>query len=235
MREFDHETLSRFTGKDGQHAYIAHKGKVLDVSGSRFWKSGMHMRRHMAGRDLTPEISAAPHGPEVLDRYPQVGTLLEKEAAKTVLPVLLERLLNRFPFLRRHPHPMLVHFPIVFMIAPVVFYFLYWITCMQSFEAAAFICLGAGVLCSVPAIITGFFTWWINYLAKPMRQVRIKILFSMALMTVSCGTFIWRLISPDVLISTVDRMIYFFLLLCLFCIIIIISWYGATLTFPLEK
>jgi predicted heme/steroid binding protein/uncharacterized membrane protein len=235
MREFDHETLSRFTGKDGQPAYIAHKGKVLDVSASRFWKSGMHMKRHMAGHDLTPEISAAPHGPEVLDRYPQVGTLLEKEAAKTVLPVLLERVLNRFPFLRRHPHPMLVHFPIVFMIAPVVFYFLSRITGMKSFEAAAFICLGAGVLSSVPAIITGFFTWWINYLAKPMRQVRIKILFSMVLVAVSCGTFIWRLISPDVLISTVDRMIYFFLLLCLFCIIIIISWYGATLTFPLEK
>ena len=34
-------------------------------------------------------------------------------------------LLDRFPVLRRHPHPMVVHFPIVFAISPVLFYLLY--------------------------------------------------------------------------------------------------------------
>ena len=75
-KEFDAETLSKNDGKEGRPTYISHGGRVVDVSASSLWKGGIHMGRHGAGKDLTVDIGGAPHGTEVLDRYPQVGTLV---------------------------------------------------------------------------------------------------------------------------------------------------------------
>jgi predicted heme/steroid binding protein/uncharacterized membrane protein len=236
MKEFDLESLSACNGKDGKPVYIAHKGRVIDVSTSKLWKTGLHMKRHQAGRDLTSDIEAAPHGPEVLDTYPQVGTLKKKEETERPLPDPLEIILEWFPILRRHPHPMLIHFPIVFMISPALFGLLYLITGIKSFETTAFHCLGAGILFSAPAILTGFLTWWLNYQAKPMRPVRIKILFSIILMAVATVAFILRALFPGVFISlTKEGILYFLLILSLIPIVSVVGWYGATLTFPLER
>ncbi len=235
MKEFDPESLAEFNGKDGKPVYVAHKGKVFDLSESRLWKTGLHMKRHPAGQDLTIDIWAAPHGPEVLDKYPQVGTL-KKQATGGQLPNPLEMMMDRFPFLRRHPHPMLVHFPIVFMIAPAIFCILYLITDMKSFETTAFHCLGAGILFSIPAILTGFFTWWLNYQARSMRPIRIKIYFSLFLFAVALITFSWRALFTDVLTSLdKEGIAYFLLILSLVPLVGVIGWYGASLTFPLEK
>jgi predicted heme/steroid binding protein/uncharacterized membrane protein len=236
MKEFDPESLSRFSGKDGQPAYISHKGRIIDVSASKLWKTGLHMKLHPAGRDLTADISAAPHGPEVLDRYPQVGTLRKKERADGSLPKPLETLLERFPVLRRHPHPMMVHFPIVFAISPALFYLLFRITAVNTFETSAFHCLGAGILFSVPAILTGYFTWWLNYQARPLLPVRIKILFSTLLVAVLLAAFLLRLLFPAAVASFAGAgILYILLLLALIPIVTVIGWYGASLTFPLER
>ncbi len=195
------------------------------------------MKRHSAGRDLTADIQAAPHGPEMLDRYPEVGTLYVKEAAEvTFLPKPLETLIARFPFLRRHPHPMVVHFPIAFSVSPALFYLIYLATDMNAFETTAFHCLGAGIFLSVPAALTGFLAWWINYQARPMRPVRIKIFFSALLVTVSLSAFFLHAFLPAVAISPAgERIIYLMLLLALIPIVSVIGWYGASLTFPLER
>jgi predicted heme/steroid binding protein/uncharacterized membrane protein len=236
MNTFDPESLSQNNGKDGRPAFVAHKGRVIDVSASKIWKTGIHMNRHPAGRDLTADIEAAPHGPEVLDRYPQVGTLDTKDGTNQSLPKPLERLLERFPVLRRHPHPMVVHFPIVFAVSPVLFYLLYRITAAAAFEATAFHCLGAGFLFCVPAILTGFFTWWLNYQAKPLRPVLIKIRFSGLLMGVYLAASLCRVFFPaEVLSLTGWGIVYLTLLLALIPVVTVIGWYGASLTFPLER
>jgi predicted heme/steroid binding protein/uncharacterized membrane protein len=234
MKEFDPESLAEFCGKDGKPVYIAHKGRVIDVSTSRLWKTGLHMKRHPAGRDLTTDIGAAPHGPEVLDKFPQVGNL-GKEQGKS-LPNPLELMLDRFPFFRRHPHPLLVHFPIAFMIIPSLFCILYLITDVKSFETSAFHCLGAGLLFSIPAILTGFFTWWLNYQARPMKPVRVKIYLSLCLFGASFIAFLWRAMFPDVFTSLgSEGIVYLLLVISLIPMVGVIGWYGASLTFPMEK
>lgn len=237
MKEFDTETLAAFNGKDGQPVYVAHDGRVFDVSASRMWKAGQHMKRHTAGRDLTADIQAAPHGPEVLERYSQVGILkTKKEEAERPAPDPLADILERFPILRRHPHPMLVHFPIVFMIAPVMFLVLYLISGIKSFEATAFHCLGAGIFFLIPAILTGFLTWRINYMAKPMRPVQIKINLSFTLLCLSTVAFIWRFMQPEVFGSfSGSGIVYFLLIFLLVPLVGVVGWYGAALTFPMEK
>jgi uncharacterized membrane protein len=209
---------------------------VIDVSQSKLWKTGIHMKRHQAGTDLTADIEAAPHGLEVLDRYPQVGAVRKEEAAERPMPKFLSDLLARYPMLRRHPHPMLVHFPIVFMFAAPLFNLLYLITGIRSFELTAVHCLGGGILFTPLAILTGWFTWWLNYLAKPMRPVTIKIFFSILLLAVSVGTLIWRITVPDVFVSLNGLgVLYLLLVLSLIPLVTTIGWFGAQITFPIAK
>lgn len=235
MKEFTQEELKEFNGRDGRSVYIAHRGRVIDVTASRLWKTGQHMKRHTAGTDLTQDITAAPHGPEVLDKYPQVGVLKKSRDVQT-LPNPLEILLDRFPFFRRHPHPMLVHFPIAFSITPALFCLLYLTTDCRSFETTAFHCLGAGVLFSIPAILSGFFTWWLNYGARSMRPIRIKIFLSMTLFCEALIAFIWRSMFPDVFTELGGEGIaYFLLVMSLVPLVSVIGWQGAGLTFPLGK
>jgi predicted heme/steroid binding protein len=75
MQEFDRQTLAGFNGSDGKPVYVAHEGKVYDVSRSKLWAGGAHMKRHGAGEDLTEDIEDAPHDVDVLKRFPQVGIL----------------------------------------------------------------------------------------------------------------------------------------------------------------
>jgi predicted heme/steroid binding protein/uncharacterized membrane protein len=240
MKSFTEEELAGFNGKDGKPAYIAHKGKVYDVTESKMWKGGRHMNRHNAGGDLSADISAAPHDPGVLERVPQVGELktAEKEEAsiQRALPGWAIWVLESNPFFRRHPHPMTVHFPIVFMLANPVFNVLFLATGNRGFETTAFHCLGGGVLFMVVAMVTGFVTWWYNYLGKMMKPVAIKIPLSVLTLAVGIVMFAWRLNFPEVMTAPEGvSVLYLLLSLSLFPLISIIGWYGATMTFPLEE
>ncbi|MEM4701271.1 MAG: cytochrome b5 domain-containing protein [Candidatus Bathyarchaeia archaeon] len=75
MREFTEKELAQYDGKNGKPAYMAYKGKVYDVSSSFLWKDGKHQALHMAGMDLTDALKQAPHGEDVLKRFPVVGIL----------------------------------------------------------------------------------------------------------------------------------------------------------------
>ena len=236
MKEFKPEELQEFDGKEGKPAYVAHNGKVYDVSDSKRWKGGLHMNRHHAGNNLTTDIQAAPHDPSVLERYPQVGTLKEEEQTDRQLPPALSRLLEKAPFFRRHPHPMTIHFPIAFTFATLGFTFLYLITKIEQFEITAFCCLGAAVFFTPVAIITGFYTWWVNYGARPIRPVRKKQFLSFPLLAIEIILFCWRWQKPDLLQSMRwESMIYLLLILLMFFVVTLIGWFGASLTFPLEK
>lgn len=235
MNELEPAELGRYNGKDGNPAYIAHQGNVYDVTASAKWKGGLHMVRHHAGGDLTAEITAAPHGVEVLERYPQVG-VVKKSQADTPMPAILARLLARFPMLRRHPHPMTVHFPIVFAFSAAVFTLLYLATGMAGFESTALHCLGAGILFTPVAMTTGYFTWWLNYEARPLRAVIIKQILSWLLLGIEMTAFVWRLAVPDILGPFRSASaLYLLCILSLIPLVSVIGWFGASLTFPIEK
>jgi len=235
MKTFTPEQLATFNGQEGQPVYIAHKGKVYDVSQSKMWRGGRHMKRHSAGADLTTDIQAAPHDVDVLARYPQVG-VLEKEATQgRKSSGGLGWLLDANPFFRRHPHPMTVHFPIAFMLANPAFNLLYWITGNRSFETTAYHCLGVGLLFLFVAVATGYVTWWYNYMARMMKPIAIKIVLTVVTVVIAVACFVWRWIDPDVMVHLQgSRYLYFLGSLCFVPLIGIIGWYGAGLTFPLE-
>lgn len=240
LRKFTVEELKQYNGQNGQPAYIGYKDRVIDVTNSKMWRNGGHMKRHQAGEDLTEAIGDAPHDIEVLDRFPQIGTLLREQAAEEAeerpMPKLLALLLERVPFLERHPHPMTAHFPVALMILAPLFTLLYLITGVKGFDFTALASLGAGDLFSLVTIATGFFTWWLNYFARPMKAIIIKISVSSTMTVIGIIAFFWHLANPRVLDHLAGiNILYLILVLALLPMISVVGWYGATLTFPLSK
>jgi predicted heme/steroid binding protein/uncharacterized membrane protein len=231
MKEFTLKELSSFDGKDRRPVYIAIQGKVYDVSQSPLWSKGLHMNRHPAGKDLAGEISAAPHGTEVLERYPQVG-VLKKGVPEELkhLPSRLQTLLQTFPTLRRHPHPMVVHFPIALLMTSSLFVLLCLIFKNPAFESTSFYLLVLGAIASPFAMATGLFTWWVNYRLKVTLFVKRKIQFSIFLLILEVILILWRS-SP----SQISNPIYFIMMVIVTPVVSILGYYGGQMTFPIER
>ena len=77
MRVFTGEELKKFNGSNGGTVFVACEGKVYDVSKSYHWRKGVHQVTHQAGYDLTQDLKTAPHGRDLLDRFPVVGELID--------------------------------------------------------------------------------------------------------------------------------------------------------------
>ena len=80
--EFSLAELRLFDGKNGRKAYIAFSGKVYDVTASYHWRNGAHQVLHQAGHDLTLEMKDAPHGEDLLARFPVIGVLHKVDDTK---------------------------------------------------------------------------------------------------------------------------------------------------------
>lgn len=72
------EELKAYDGQNGHKIYIVYKDRVYDVTGSLWWEDGTHQGEHVAGRDLTEELDAAPHSDDVLKSF-KVVALLKKD------------------------------------------------------------------------------------------------------------------------------------------------------------
>jgi len=152
------------------------------------------------------------------------------------LPPALARLLDRFPQLRRRPHPLLAHFPIVFLLSATFFSVLYRFTGNHSFDDTAFYCLGGGLLTLPLTVATGFFTYRLNFSSSADQTVRLEKALSYAVMTIALTAFVWRWLNPRVLtdLSGVN-LIYFVLVLSLTPLVTANGYFGGMVTFPLEE
>ena len=73
-------------------------------------------------------------------------------------------------------------------------------------------------------------------MARMMKPIAIKIPLSLALLVVAVILFFWRLNDPEVMDGVQSgSLLYLLLVLALFPMVSIVGWYGATMTFPVEK
>ena len=83
MKAFTKEEVAQYNGKNGKPAYVIYKGKVYDVSASFLWKDGTHQVLHSAGVDLTNALEQAPHGGDVLEKFPVFGIISDAGMSQT--------------------------------------------------------------------------------------------------------------------------------------------------------
>lgn len=183
--EIDKKKLAENDGKEGKPAHVAANGKVYDVTESKLWKNGLHMNRHKAGEDLTEALDAAPHGDEVLNRFKEVGALSAGQAddGRPPIPAWLNNFFETYPFFKRHPHPMVVHFPMAFFMAASIFLFWYYvISSIGPLLDAIFYMHILGTLSLPVALLTGWLSWKVNYFGKSISNITRKIIFSIVVL-----------------------------------------------------
>jgi predicted heme/steroid binding protein/uncharacterized membrane protein len=222
------EELNKNDGQDGRPAYIAYKGKVYNVSGSKLWAEGMHQRRHKAGQDLTTEFAVAPHDESVLQGIQLVGQLTGGEKKE------LHPLLNYY--LDLHPHPIAVHFPIALTLVAAAFLVAHLVTGIEGLVDSAYYTLLAGVITSTIAMVTGVSSWWFNYGHRPTRIFVVKASLTAALFVLGITATTLLAMNRTAL---VDRegigWLYFALVLAMSVLVIFLGKLGGELVFPSKK
>lgn len=237
MKTYSMEEISRCDGKDGKPSLVVVGGKVYDVSASRRWAGGTHMKRHQAGADLSSDLRAAPHGPELLERLELVGTI--DQVAKdpsTGIKGHIEKFLEKHPFFRRHPHPAMVHFPLGLLLVTPVLEIAAILTGSAATEWAAFLTLLIGAVSILGAIVTGYLTWWLNYDAADSAIIKSKRHCAwMALLLSVPACCLRYFLIPDPLNNS-DPMVIVYVInvLAVAATVGITGYLGGKLTFPYE-
>lgn len=237
MKTFTVEEISKSDGKDGNPSLVVVEGRVYDVSASKRWTGGIHMRRHQAGSDLTSDLKAAPHGTEVLERVGLVGQVVQPARESSAgLRGSLEGLLEKHPFFRRHPHPAIVHFPLGLLMVVPILQIAALLTRSSATEWAAYLLLVIGSVSIVGSIATGYLTWVVNYEASDSKIIKSKRLmawlaFALAVVAFYTRTFVvndpLQVTDPYVLLYTLN-------VLGLSAAVGYTGFLGGKLTFPYE-
>jgi len=159
------------------------------------------MGLHLAGEELNNSIKNAPHDIDILSSFPVVGVLIRNDTASKTLAQRIAGL---------YPHPIIVHFPIAFSTTVSLFSLLYLLTGETSFEMASFYILTLmasfyiltlGLLVSPLCGLSGAFSWKINYGGIRSQDFSRKIMFTLALVSLTLVCFVWRFMDPTVLVE----------------------------------
>jgi uncharacterized membrane protein len=153
-----------------------------------------------------------------------------------LLPPFLARFLRKYPGLARHPHPLTVHFPIVFFYSAAFLDIVYLAAGLSSCETSAFHFLAAGLLSLPPTMVTGQLVRRLAYADEPLKTFHIEIFYSRVLLFLSLIAFAWRGLDPSIL-TDFDwaSPFYLALVLALPALATYISYFGGLLTFPLNE
>jgi predicted heme/steroid binding protein/uncharacterized membrane protein len=227
-KKITEEELSRCDGRDGRPAYVAFQGKVYDVSGSRLWSQGVHQSRHQAGKDLTAEISVAPHGESVFQRTSPVGTLVAPKQR------------SRHPLLRwyldLHPHPVSVHFPIALTLASAGFLVCHLASGIVGLVDAAYYTLLAAAIMSPVAVLAGASSWWYNYQHKLTRTYKGKAILSIILFVLQAVTLIvWATNRNAAAEREAAGWLYFALVVVMSGLVLGLGKLGGEIVFPSKR
>ena len=66
--------LALRNGQDRDEIWVAYRGVIYELTGSRLWRNGKHYE-HWAGQDLTKELAHAPHSESVFNKFTKIGEL----------------------------------------------------------------------------------------------------------------------------------------------------------------
>lgn len=221
-KQFTIAELSQYDGKEGRPVYFAFKGKVYDATNSRLWKTGKHGTGHLAGTDQTEVFAKAPHGEAVFSRLPILGYLAKKETPGQLLLRRLDAL---------HPHATLVHLSIAYTIA-APFAFTGWILSgRQVFDEITFYLLILGMITVPLSFMTGIISWIVNYETKAARVFNVKFALGVILFLSILGTFLWRLVGADSVLTQPDSYFFLTFLVIQFALALLADFYGKRIVY----
>ena len=128
-------------------------------------------------------------------------------------------------------HPLLVHFPIAFLVGAALFYFLSWIFRNQTFGTTAFLLLILGTLAAGAAVGTGLYAEEGVMVSRSVREHLLELHETLMLITLglSIGLSVWALIARP--FPKKGKWIFLLLFLVLLGIIAVGADYGARMVY----
>jgi len=128
-------------------------------------------------------------------------------------------------------HPLVVHFPIAFLVGAALFYFLSWIFRNQTFATTAFLLLILGTLATGAAVGTGLYGEEGVMISFSVRQHLLEPHEKLMVTTlgVSIGLAIWAVMARP--FPKKKRLLFLFLLLVLLGIMTVGADYGARMVY----
>jgi len=233
-RTFTLQELEQYNGKDGQPAYTVVDGVVYDVTASKMWREGLHVRKHQAGKDMSADILLAPHPRDRLERFPRVGVV--SDASPPPVPEVAPPI----PFLagfmyKMHGHPASVHFPVALIaiaaMLDVAVVVLGLCSCVSGEllaigTSASIVNLFLGVLLAPAAILSGLVDWKYQFDGVATRLFQWKIGLSALFMVVG------GLALVVVLTGGFGGPLYHVLLWSLAPMVLALGFVGGKITFP---
>lgn len=227
MQQFSEKELREYNGQEGKPAYIAYKGRVYDVTSSKLWKNGSHFKKHFAGCDLTSELANAPHSDSVFENFPWVGEFVA--ISHTAAETQKER--YRKWYAAYHPHPMIIHFPIALHYFSAGADILFLTNPSVEYEAAVFLSLLIATVMGFVALITGVFSWWINYDFSMSRAFVVKLVGALFTLVVGLIPISQKIMNPDVPFShDVEGWLYHSIIFITVISITVVGYYGGKIT-----
>lgn len=236
MKVYTPEELAEHSGSGGKNTLVGVDGKVYDLSGSKKWVNGSHMKRHRAGRDLSRDIRAAPHGQEVLENFDLVGALQDVPAKQYHgFRGRVEVFLERFPWFRRHPHPAAVHVPIGLIIVAPVLEFIAIVSGSERTDWAVFCCLVLALVSLPPVILTGYLSWWVNYDCAESGIITMKRRLAwLSFVLTGTAVFFRAFIVEPLRFTDAAGILYGVMIVALAGLVGYVGYLGGALTFPYD-
>lgn len=223
--------LKLHNGKNGAKAFVAFEGKIYDVTDSHHWKNGEHKGMHSAGLDLTQMMKNAPHSSEVFKDFLVVGTLEEDDSITEYTSDDLYKKSLRAWYKKYHPHPMIVHFPIVLHLFASVFDLIFFVTPKDSYATIIFYTFFVATIFGLIAMIPGLLSWWINYGLSKSKPFVIKIIVSIVTLLLGLIGITIYVQNPSIVheISFLG-ITYHFIILLTGVNVIVLGYYGGKIT-----
>jgi uncharacterized membrane protein len=128
-------------------------------------------------------------------------------------------------------HPLVIHFPIAFLVGAALFYLLSWILRNQPFATTAFLLLILGTLAAGAAVATGLYGKEGVMVSRSVRENLLERHEELMLATlgVSVGLAIWAVFAKP--FPKKKRLLFLFVLLVLLGIMTAGADYGARMVY----
>jgi uncharacterized membrane protein len=128
-------------------------------------------------------------------------------------------------------HPLVVHFPIAFLMGAALFYFLSWIFRNQTFAMTAFLLLILGTLAAGAAVGTGLYGEEGVMVSRSVREHLLEVHEKLMLVTLGLSVVLaaWALIARPFPIR--KRWLFLFSLLVLLGVLSVGADYGARMVY----
>jgi uncharacterized membrane protein len=143
---------------------------------------------------------------------------------------MLENLLPGVQHLQ-NIHPLVVHFPIAFLVGAALFYLLSWVFRNETFATAAFLLLILGTLAAGAAVATGLYGEEGVMVSRSVRENLLERHEELMLATlgVSVGLAIWAVMAKP--FPKKKRLLFLFVFLVLLGIMTVGADYGARMVY----